>query len=73
MFLENENFPRPSTILLREHGYIIKSIQEDFPGISDDEVIKIAIELNLILLTLTVIMVSLYSSIQIKNLLLLCF
>jgi predicted nuclease of predicted toxin-antitoxin system len=51
MFLANENFPRPSTILLREKGYIIKSIQEDSPGISDPEVMKIAKDLNLIILT----------------------
>ena len=51
MFLANENFPRPSTILLRENSLIIKSIQEDNPGISDSEVIEIAINSNLIILT----------------------
>lgn len=51
MFLANENFPRPSTIMLREGGIIIKSIQEEFPGISDLEVIQIAVEQNLIILT----------------------
>ena len=51
MFLANENFPRPSTFLLREHGYKVKSIQEDSSGISDEDVIKIALELNLIILT----------------------
>jgi len=51
MFLANENFPRPSTIILRENGFTVKSIQEDSPGITDDEVIKIALELNLIILT----------------------
>ena len=51
MFLTNENFPRPSTIILRENGFTVKSIQEDFPGISDKEVIKIALDLNLIILT----------------------
>ena len=50
-FLANENFPRPSTIILRENGYTVKSIQEDFPGISDEEVIKIALKSNLIILT----------------------
>ncbi len=42
MFLANENFPRPSTIILRENGLKIKSIQEESPGISDTEVIEIA-------------------------------
>ena len=51
MFLANENFPRPSTIILRENGFSVKSIQEDSPGISDDEVIKIALNSNLIILT----------------------
>ncbi|KAA5537276.1 hypothetical protein F0919_06285 [Taibaiella lutea] len=51
MFLANENFPKPSTIKLRTNGYDVKSIQEDSPGISDSEVIKIASELNLIILT----------------------
>ncbi len=50
-FLANENFPRPSTILIRNKGFDIKSIQEDTPGISDEEVIKIANELDLIILT----------------------
>jgi hypothetical protein len=31
MFLANENFPRPCTILLRKNGFIVKSIQEDSP------------------------------------------
>jgi hypothetical protein len=51
MFLANENFPRPSTLILREHGFAIKSIQEDHAGISDLEVIKMALALNLIILT----------------------
>jgi len=51
MFLANENFPCPSTKILRKNGFIIKSIQEDSPGISDPEVMQIAIELNLIILT----------------------
>lgn len=51
MFLANENFPRPSTIILRENGFSVKSIQEDSPGISDDEIIKIALNSNLIILT----------------------
>ncbi len=51
MFLANENFPRPSTLILREHGLEVKSIQEDNPGISDEEVIDIASKLNLIILT----------------------
>lgn len=51
MFLANENFPRPSIILLRQNGFEIKSIQEGFPGISDDLVINMASEMDLIILT----------------------
>ena len=51
MFLANENFPRPSTIILRENGFNVKSIQEDSPGIGDEEVMQIALALNLIILT----------------------
>jgi predicted nuclease of predicted toxin-antitoxin system len=51
MFLANENFPRPSTVILRENGFEIKSIQEDFSGIGDPEVIEMASALNLIILT----------------------
>jgi len=50
-FLANENFPRPGTIILREYGLSAQSIQEDFPGISGEEVIKIAIKNNQIILT----------------------
>ncbi|MDB5211623.1 MAG: hypothetical protein JWQ30_2450 [Sediminibacterium sp.] len=51
MFLANENFPRPSTIILRGNGFTIKSIQEDHAGIGDAEVMQIALDLNLIILT----------------------
>ncbi len=51
MFLANENFPKPSIILLRNKSINVKSIQEDYQGIDDERVIKIANELNLIILT----------------------
>jgi predicted nuclease of predicted toxin-antitoxin system len=51
MFLANENFPKPSTSILRESGYEVRSIQEESPGISDEEVIKIASVSGLIILT----------------------
>lgn len=51
MFLANENFPKPSIILLREAGFHILSIQELKPGISDNEVVEIALRENLIILT----------------------
>ena len=51
MFLANENFPRPSTLSLRKQGFNVKSIQEDYQGISDETVIKIALDLDLIILT----------------------
>lgn len=51
MFLANENFPRPSTNILRKNGFRVVSIQENYPGITDSEVIKIALDQNLIILT----------------------
>ena len=42
MFLANENFPRPSIVLLRNAGYVVQSIQEDSPGISDEQVVALA-------------------------------
>lgn len=50
-FLANENFPWPSVIFLRENNVDITSIAEDFQGISDQEVMKIAIYQNLTILT----------------------
>lgn len=50
-FLANENFPFPSIKLLRAAGYDIKSIAEDFQGITDPEVIQIALKENRIILT----------------------
>jgi predicted nuclease of predicted toxin-antitoxin system len=51
MFLANENFPRPSTQLLRANGFSVKSIQEECSGISDEAVIEMAVASNLIILT----------------------
>jgi predicted nuclease of predicted toxin-antitoxin system len=50
-FLANENFPMPSTRLLRESGVAVKSILEECPGISDKQVIEMAQKDNLIILT----------------------
>ena len=51
MFLAKENLPQPSRNILRENGFSVKSIREEVSGVSDSEVIKIALELNLIILT----------------------
>lgn len=51
MFLANENFPRPSIILLRSAGHIVSSIQEDLPSIADEQVLQIAITNQQIILT----------------------
>jgi len=51
MFLANENFPRPSILLLRKKGYAVRSIQETSQGESDEGVIQIARNENLIILT----------------------
>lgn len=51
MFLANENFPRPSIHLLRDAGFNVVSIQEDYPGISDQLVLQQASLSNFIILT----------------------
>lgn len=51
MFLANENFPKPSITLLRDNGFEVKSIQEEFQGIEDSVVMSMASEKNLIILT----------------------
>ncbi len=50
-FLANENFPWPSVVFLRENNVEIKSIAQEFQGISDQEVMRIAISQNLTILT----------------------
>lgn len=50
-FLANENFPFPSIKRLRECHFSVKSIAEEMPGISDEEVITIAQKENLVILT----------------------
>ncbi len=50
-FLANENFPFPSTSLLRNSGHYVYSISEESPGISDLEVIDKAKSKGLIILT----------------------
>jgi predicted nuclease of predicted toxin-antitoxin system len=51
MFLANENFPRPSITLLRQFGIEVRSIQEDLPGIPNEQVLRIAKENNQVILT----------------------
>lgn len=50
-FLANENFPYPGINVLRGNGMFVKSIIEDSPGISDKEVIEIATNEKLVILT----------------------
>lgn len=50
-FLANENFPYPSVELLRSKGFMVFSVQEDHSGFTDKEVVMLAKEKNLIILT----------------------
>jgi predicted nuclease of predicted toxin-antitoxin system len=50
-FLANENFPYPSIKLLRAKGFEAISIGEDFSGISDKQVLEMAVEKKLVILT----------------------
>ncbi len=49
--LANENFPLASVKLLREKSVDITSITEDSPGISDQEVLDIAVNEKRVILT----------------------
>lgn len=50
-FLANENFPLTSIYLLRSQGYEIISIIEKSPGMTDDQVLELAVNEKLIILT----------------------
>lgn len=50
-FLANENFPGLSVKILREHGFDVRYICEDFPSISDKAVLELAIFEERIVLT----------------------
>lgn len=50
-FLANENFPLKSVIFLKEHGLDIISIGGEVAGISDNEVMEIAIAEDRTILT----------------------
>lgn len=51
MFLANENFPVPGIILLRNHGYRVRSVMEEMNGASDFDVLDLATKEDLIILT----------------------
>ena len=50
-FLANENFPKPSIQILRSAGFSVESISETRPGISDTQVIEVAVRKNLTIIT----------------------
>jgi predicted nuclease of predicted toxin-antitoxin system len=50
-FLANENFPLASVQVLRSLGYDVKAIGVDSPGITDNQVMSIAIEEQRTILT----------------------
>jgi predicted nuclease of predicted toxin-antitoxin system len=50
-FLSNENFPLPSSRILQNDGHELYLIAQDCPGISDLEVISLAVKLDAVILT----------------------
>ena len=50
-FLANENFPLPSILKIRSKDIEVLSVAEEFQGISDEEVMRLAITKNLTILT----------------------
>ena len=51
IFLANENIPLDSIVLIRSYNHIVLSIKEDFRGISDIAVLKLANQKDAIILT----------------------
>jgi predicted nuclease of predicted toxin-antitoxin system len=50
-FLADENFPIDSVTLLRHSGFEVESIQESFPSLGDEQVLRRAVQHGSILLT----------------------
>lgn len=50
-FLANENFPKPSIFLLRQNNINIVAISERSPGLTDKQVMEIAVNEKRIILT----------------------
>lgn len=50
-FLANENLPYPSIKILREEGYKVISIYEEFRSIDDESALRKAVEEELIIIT----------------------
>jgi len=51
-FLANENIPFPSIDFLLESGQDIISIARKYPGVTDEEVMQLAIDQNRTIITL---------------------
>jgi predicted nuclease of predicted toxin-antitoxin system len=50
-FLADENFPGPAITLLRQHDIDVKSVVEENPGISDEQVMEWAMKEGYTILT----------------------
>lgn len=50
-FLANENFPRPNIAFLRKNNIDLVSVSEQYQGITDEQVMKIAISERRTILT----------------------
>lgn len=50
-FISDESVDAYITQVLRENHYEVVSVSESFPGVSDEEVLKIAVKENAILIT----------------------
>ena len=52
-FVADENFPRPALEALRNAGWDVLSVAEEFPGIADEEVAVLCSESQRLLSTRT--------------------
>ncbi len=51
VFLANENYPRSSVFVLKNAGFAVESIAEMSPGIADSEVLALACNKSMVILT----------------------
>ncbi len=51
LFIADENIPRKSVGILRNAGYDVLSIGEDFPALKDIDILAMANDMNRILIT----------------------
>ena len=50
-FIADEHIPRPSILLLRDAGYRVISIREEYPSVDDEVILELAESEGLVIIT----------------------